>query len=96
MDWAIYPAKMGIIKLNAALPIQKITAATGLVWPKLPPALALPANVSIKKPKAISTPPPTTKGSIWDTPFIRCLYTLWPKLSFSSSSPAGAAPPSAW
>ena len=23
-------------------------------------------------------PPPTTKGSIWETPFMSCVYILWP------------------
>ena len=57
----------------AALPIQNTIAATGLVKPKVPPTSALPASVSNRKPRAMRTPPPTTNGSICETPFMRCL-----------------------
>ena len=46
---------------------------TEFVKPKVPPTSALPAIVSIRNPSAISTPPPTTNGSICETPFIKCL-----------------------
>ena len=67
---AIYPAKIGIIILNAKPPISFKKAATGVPEPKV----AVPALfMSKRKAKAIKIPPPITKGSICETPFIKCL-----------------------
>ena len=69
---------MGSMKENAAFPIPLKVAARGVMVPKF--ALTSAETdaistliVSIRKAMAIRIPPPTTKGSIWDTPFIRCI-----------------------
>ena len=56
-------------------------------------AALLGSKVSSKNARAIRMPPPITKGSMWDTPFIRCLYTWRPALSFTGAA-AAAGPPS--
>ena len=75
------------MKPNAAPPIPLNKAATGVIVPKL----ALSAserdaisthNPSIRNAIAIRIPPPTTNGSICDTPFISCVYILWPAPDF--------------
>ena len=67
------PARMGSIKPNAALPMVLKSAAAGEFMPKLagsPPGARM---VSRRKAIAIKMPPPMTKGSMLETPFIRCL-----------------------
>ena len=85
---AINPARTGSIKLNAVPPIPLNKAAACVSVPKLlftasaEPYWSIKAcgilfkstiSPSIKNAIAIKIPPPTTNGSIWDTPFIKCL-----------------------
>ena len=75
---AIKPASTGSIKPNASPPMDLKNAAAGRIVPKLArssvgsDARSTP-KLSIKNAMAIMIPPPTTNGSIWETPFIRCL-----------------------
>ena len=76
---AIYPASTGSINPNAAPPIFLNKAATGVIVPKL--ALSASERLfistlipSIRNAMAIRIPPPTTNGSICETPFISCVY----------------------
>ena len=68
---AINPAKTGNKNPNAASPTILKKAANGVFDPKLAGLIARSSN---KKAKAIKIPPATTKGSIFETPFIKCLY----------------------
>jgi hypothetical protein len=72
---AINPARTGSIKPNATSPICLNIAAAGVIDPKLERSATSRAFIStirpsIKKAMAIRIPPPTTNGSIWETPFI--------------------------
>ena len=72
---AIKPASTGNIKLNASPPILLNIAATGVIVPKFERSLTdsdemSTDNPSIRNAIAIRIPPPTTNGSICDTPFI--------------------------
>ena len=70
MDIAIKPARIGSIKPNAALPVALKKCASGVEEPKEDVPAAEPSS---RKDRAIRIPPPTTNGSMWDTPFIRFL-----------------------
>ena len=78
---AINPASTGSISPNAIPPICLNAAATGVIVPKFALISAESELIStfipsIRNAIAIRIPPPTTNGSIWDTPFIRCTYNL--------------------
>ena len=73
------PASTGNIKPKAAPPIVLNIAATGVIVPKL--ALSASDRLfistlspSIRNAIAMRIPPPTTNGSICETPFISCIY----------------------
>ena len=75
---AIKPERTGSIKPNAISPMFFSAAATGVIVPK--PALASSESEltstlrpSMRNARAIRIPPPMTNGSMWDTPFIRCV-----------------------
>ena len=75
---AINPARIGSIKPNAVSPMFLNNAAAGVMVPKFAlwsagSALKSTLNPSIRNAIAIRIPPPTTNGSIWDTPFISCV-----------------------
>ena len=63
-------ARMGTMKLKARLPVLLKKAARGVEEPKAAVPAAPPSS---RKDRAMTMPPPMTKGSMWDTPFIRCL-----------------------
>ena len=69
---AINPASTGSMNPNPTPPILLKNAAAAVNVPK-EESLGAPAIVSIRNARAIMTPPPTTNGSMYDTPFIRCL-----------------------
>ena len=50
---------------NAEMGVQVPNAA--------PPTVPYPSRVSIRNARAVMIPPPMTKGSIWETPLIRCV-----------------------
>ncbi|MNY73335.1 hypothetical protein D3C86_2121090 [compost metagenome] len=60
------PAKIGTISAKAAPPPMSIKAAA-----KVP--CSLKASIPNMKESAMSNPPATTKGSIFETPVIKCL-----------------------
>ena len=71
----IKPASTGSINPNAVPPIPLSSAATGVIVPKSPlwsagSAARSTFRPSIKNARAIRIPPPTTNGSICETPFI--------------------------
>ena len=75
---AINPASTGSINLKATLPISLKSLAASVMLPKLllsaaDNELISTANPSIRNDIAIRIPPPTTKGSICETPFISCV-----------------------
>ena len=80
---AINPAKTGNKNPNAASPIVLKKAANGVFDPKF---AGFNSRLSNKNARAIKIPPATTKGSIFETPFIKCLYNWRPKLSVDSST----------
>ena len=59
-------------KLTPPMPLNQ--AAAAVLVPKLP-SCGAPAMVSMRKASAMKMPPATTKGSMCETPSIRCLYT---------------------
>ena len=61
------------MKLNAYPPTVLKKAAAAVYVPK-EESFGAPAIVSIRNASAIMIPPPITNGSIYETPFIRCLY----------------------
>ena len=72
---AINPASTGSINPKATPPRFLNHAAAGVIVPKFirsdtSKAFISTQNPSIRKAIAIRMPPPTTNGSIWDTPFI--------------------------
>ena len=84
---AMKPARTGSISPKATPPIPLKNAAAGVIVPKFCRSAADKRLMSthcpsIRKAIAIRIPPPTTNGSICDTPFISCIYILWAKLSF--------------
>ena len=56
------------------------------------PVCGAPAIVSIRKASAMKIPPAIVNGSIFETPFIRCLYSFLPKLSLPLEALSAAAP----
>ena len=62
---------MGSMKLKATPPMVLKKAAMGVPMPKL--AALLGSKSSSRKARAMRMPPPMTKGSMWETPFIRSL-----------------------
>ena len=75
---AIKPARIGSINPNAVPPIPLNIAAACVIVPKFAlwsagSELRSTLNPSIRNAIAIRIPPPTTNGSICETPFIRCL-----------------------
>ena len=75
---AIKPARIGSINPNAVPPIPLNSAAACVIVPKFAlwsagSELRSTLNPSIRNAIAIRIPPPTTNGSICETPFIRCL-----------------------
>ena len=75
---AINPARIGSMKPNATPPMDLNIAAIGVIVPKFDlwsngSEFKSTEKPSIRNAIAIRIPPPTTNGSIWDTPFIRCL-----------------------
>ena len=71
------------MKPNATPPICLNIAAAGVIVPKFDLAAASRAFISTRSPSirnaiAIRIPPPTTNGSIWETPFISWVYSWWP------------------
>ena len=73
---AMYPDNTGIISPKAVAPKSIIAFKNGFVT-SAPAPTFIPDNAI---DKAIKTPPQTTSGSIFDTPFIKCLYN--PVFSF--------------
>lgn len=75
---AMNPARTGSMKANAVPPMLLNRAATGVMVPKsalwsMGREFISTLKPSIKNAMAIRIPPPTTKGSMWDTPFISCV-----------------------
>ena len=75
---AINPASTGSMNPNAIPPIFLSIAAIGVIVPKFARSAGASAFISTQSPSirnasAIRIPPPTTNGSIWDTPFISCV-----------------------
>ena len=60
------------MKLKAKPPMVLNQAEIGVPVPKLP-SWGTPAMPSMRKASAMNRPPDTTKGSIWETPSMRCL-----------------------
>ena len=58
------------MKPKAMLPVFLRKAAKGVLFPNWAVPAAL---ISARKARAMRMPPPMTKGSIWETPSIRCL-----------------------
>ena len=61
---------MGTMKLKAMFPALLKKAGRAQEEPKAAVPAAPPSS---RKDSAMMMPPPMTKGSMWDTPFIRCL-----------------------
>lgn len=67
-----------------------------MVNQKLPSGMAMPSGVGVPpmdSATAMSKPPVTTKGIMWLTPFIRDLYSVWPKPRRPESAVPSVRPP---
>ena len=87
------PARIGSIMPKASPPMVLKKAAAGIEEPYA--AVPRP-GWSTRNAIAVRMPPPITKGSMWLTPFMRCLYITCQAESFSPAVSAAVSVVPSW